>query len=420
LPHITFKSEIAGKAMAGVDGARLRRVWGNGAPDLPGVLLLARGGPQAIGGQQRHSLRLAQALAPHFRVELRHSPGPVWTSSFYLPAFVCKAAQSPAPVVHCDDGQTALIAPAIQRLARKKVLATVHGLDVMIPLPPYQAAIRPVLRRLEKVVCVSRATAQEVLKRGVDPDRVEVVPNAAEDPGPLALTKTQARERLKESHGLDLTGKRVLFSLGRPVRRKGFDRFARDVMPLLPPDFVYVVAGPDPGSPAWLSVCCDLPGGGPLRKLLSIQGWDTVHHQLRDLARDPRVFYLNNISEKMRHLLFLAADLFVMPNRRIAGDMEGFGIVALEAAVRGLPVAAVRIEGIKDAVIPHENGVGLPENDPQGVANEIRELLANPAGLELLGRRAAEFTKRRFSPPVIAGKYQAIFSELMEEEAGKG
>ena len=69
-------------------------------------------------------------------------------------------------------------------------------------------------------------------------------------------------------------------------------------------------------------------------------------------ALQKRVHLLGYLPEIQLRTVYAAADVFVMPNLLVSGDVEGFGLVALEAAAYALPVVAVALQGIRDAVVP--------------------------------------------------------------------
>jgi len=111
-----------------------------------------------------------------------------------------------------------------------------------------------------------------------------------------------------------------------------------------------------------------MPGGRNLQLLLGI-------------ASDARdVTELLKVTDNAHHLgsvpyndllqIFSLADLFVMPNIRVEGDEEGFGLVALESSMRGTYVLASGIEGITDAIIDGQNGSLLPSGDSQAWAEK--------------------------------------------------
>lgn len=377
------------------------------------LIFLLRQKPGSIGGVQSHGARLMQGLDGSFQIQAIQWPGPAWASVFNFPGFYYQAARSNGLLVHCDDALTALLGSAIRSRTSKAVVATVHGHDVTLPIPWYQKAISRALKNLDAVICVSRATAAEVRKRGIEPRKIQVIPNSCGEV-PDLLEKNEELYRAVESlTGINLRGRRVLFSLGRPVRRKGFDVFIREVFPYLPADCVYMVAGPAISQPCWSEPLGRLLGGKWVDLALIALGRDSVHKQLLELSRRPRVYYLTGVSDSLRHMLFAASDLFIMPNRRIEGDMEGFGIVALEASVHGVPVVAVGIEGIPDAVVQGRNGFLVPENDPGAMARTIRQLLENPRELREFGKSAAKFCLQHFSPAKVASRYEALFHRIL-------
>src|SRR3989304_2732982 len=106
--------------------------------------------------------------------------GPEWGAPFYFPYFYFKTVANGTSLVHCDDAVTALVGGMIAVRSRKKVVATVHGLDVVLPIAWYQRRLKSALSRLDRIVCVSRATANQVLQRGLPADKIEISPNAAE------------------------------------------------------------------------------------------------------------------------------------------------------------------------------------------------------------------------------------------------
>jgi glycosyltransferase involved in cell wall biosynthesis len=107
-----------------------------------------------------------------------------------------------------------------------------------------------------------------------------------------------------------------------------------------------------------------------------------------------------------------SCDVFVMPNIAVPGDIEGFGIVAIEASASGLPVVAARLEGIPDAVSDGDNGYLLPSEDASAFASVIERLVASAAERGERGERGRAYTRANNSWPSIIEKYRAVFQEI--------
>lgn len=385
--------------------------------DKKNIVFLIRKNPSSIGGVQRHNARLLDGLSGAFNAEKVVWRGPEWGAPFYYPLFYYKSAGNGARLVHCDDAVTSILGSTIKKRTGKLVVGTVHGLDVILPIRRYQDIVSRALRRLDKVICVSAATARQVEIRGVPEEKIEIIPNSAEKVERPLEKNDHVLEKIRNKTGIDLREKKLLFSLGRPLRRKGFDYFIRNIFVNLPDDFVYIVAGPPQREPFWLKTAAPFINNETRRLLLIASGCDSVSDELEKLSAMPRVHYLKTVSEEVRELLFAGADLFIMPNRTVPGDMEGFGIVALEAAARGVPVVATGIEGITDAVIHGRNGFCVDENDDAGMIEAIVNLTGDPVKLKEAGDRARIFSQDNFAPEKIYSRYEKLFEDLLRRSS---
>src|SRR5690606_17592950 len=102
---------------------------------------------------------------------------------------------------------------------------------------------------------------------------------------------------------------------------------------------------------------------------------------------------------------------FVMPNIVVPGDVEGFGLVALEAASRGLPVVAADLEGIPEAIRDGRNGYLVPPEDVAAWTKTLHSLLLLlPEERRELGCRFQAYTAENFSWQRTAAAYVAAFS----------
>src|SRR5690606_10217034 len=160
--------------------------------------------------------------------------------------------------------------------------------------------LRAVFKALDGVISVSRATKEACVDRGMDVHKGVVLPNGLmpEDVDDTPYDRGTGRGGLSGLPGVPLDGKPGLGTPGGLVKRKGHTGFVEQVLPLIGHNVIYVVLG-------------DGPEMAGLR-----QAMDTV---------DPRhqVFLLGRQPDEVLRLAYQAADLFIMPNIVVPGDMEG-------------------------------------------------------------------------------------------------
>jgi phosphatidylinositol alpha-1,6-mannosyltransferase len=102
-----------------------------------------------------------------------------------------------------------------------------------------------------------------------------------------------------------------------------------------------------------------------------------------------------------------------MPCRTRAGglDVEGLGIVYLEASASGLPVVAGDSGGAPDAILPGETGELVRGTDVDAVARAVGGLLADPDRAKALGRRGREWVSERWHWSAIAERMRRLLQD---------
>jgi glycosyltransferase involved in cell wall biosynthesis len=268
------------------------------------------------------------------------------------------------------------------RLRRAPSATLVHGLDLTWDNRFYRALVHPAVRRADVVLANSEATAAVARGLGVAPERVQVLRLGVDAPDVTAAQRLDARRELNARLGT-AEDDVVLLTLGRLVRRKGVVWFLREVLPRLPGHVTYVVAG-------------DGEEAGPAREAVAALG-------LGERAR-----LLGRVDDGERELLFRGADLFVQPNVPVPGDLEGFGLVTIEATLRGLPVVASELEGIVDAVLDGVTGRLLPPADVEAWVAELTELTADRDRLAERGRTFQEAARERYSEAAMAAQLVSL------------
>ncbi len=318
------------------------------------ILFISRNYPPRIGGLEAFSYNLIKEFEAH---EITHkiTLGKSYIHLFwFLPFALFKGfyltKKHDIFLIHLCDGFLAPIGILLKLLTDARISITIHGLDITYDHRLYQLIVPWCVARLDKVICVSRFTQAECIRRGIPHHRCTVIPNGVR-PDELYLNrfKNDLRRKLAKAAGISLQDKTVLVTVGRLVLRKGIAWFVETVMPRLRESFYYLIAG-------------DGPEYRRIQRLVE-------NKNLRD-----RVFLLGRVSEETKKIIYNAADIFVMPNLTVPNDVEGFGIAAIEAGSCGLPVIASDIQGLQDAVFDGVTGYLIGECDAEGLIQKIEQM----------------------------------------------
>jgi phosphatidyl-myo-inositol dimannoside synthase len=358
-----------------------------------------------VGGMQRVATGLHDALARHPGVQLSTLLLETsWKATPYrMPGYLAGLLARIPRIVRRDRVDvvlfssmvTASLSVALQRSIRRAGAITAAipvGRDVTLPTPPYQWLVPRIFRALDVVFPISRATGRECLARGLDPRRMHVVPCGVDaalfgPPDDRGAARRALLAALGESPDSIPDDALLLCSVGRHQERKGFQWFADEVMPRLPDDVHYLVTGEGPMTPR-------------IRAAMERRG---LRHRMRMLGR---------VSEDVLRALYRGGDLFVMPNVPVSGDIEGFGVVMLEAGLCGMPVVAADLEGISDVIRDGRNGHLVPSRDAEAFAAAILPYRESRAHLAEASRNAAAYTAGSFGWPAIAERYLKILGEV--------
>jgi glycosyltransferase involved in cell wall biosynthesis len=359
------------------------------------VLFIARRYPPSVGGMERFAFDLSNALNKIVTMKKITWGGSNKWLPFVLPIFFVRAflyllLNPDVKIIHIQDGVQAPMGWLLHIIFRKPYIVVAHGLDITYNKAHYQNIILPFVRRADKIISISSATNDEVLSRGVDRSKTQVVTLGVHDD---YGTVKPDREKLSTSIGIDLSDRKLLLTTGRMVKRKGVEWFIRNAL-------VGIVASES-------KVLYLVVGDGVEKESIRLA---TQEANLAD-----HVAMLGRVSHEVRSLLYQSVDIFVMPNIRVSGDMEGFGIVAQEAATAQLPVVASGIEGIADALHHHKNGILIDSGNADQFKQEILLLLSDANKSRAFGARAREYTLREYSWERIASKYADVYGSLAKQ-----
>ena len=365
----------------------------------PRVLLVTRNLPPLVGGMERLNWHMADELSRYAEVRVIGPAGaaamapagvsvdeeplrPLWKFLLRAQWRAWRVARSWRPdVVLAGSGLTAPVAWLAARACGAHGAVYAHGLDLAVRHPVYRSLWWPVLRRMDRVIANSRATAALAQSMGVPPERIGIV-----HPGvdlPVTSVDAPAQPDFRAQHQL---GQRpLLLSVGRLSTRKGLREFVSQALPHI------VAAYPD----VLLLVVGDAPR-------------DALHAQAQTPESIRAAAELVGVAQNLRFLgtitdyrrlgeVYQTADVHVFPVRDLPGDPEGFGMVAVEAAAHGLPTVAFATGGVVDAVGEGQSGCLVPHGDYQAFADAVVRVLAGQGLLREPSKAfAARFAWSRF------------------------
>jgi phosphatidylinositol alpha-1,6-mannosyltransferase len=355
-------------------------------PAAPRVLLVTNDFPPRVGGVQQYEWNIIRHL-PHERVMVlapnwegwrEHDaaqPFAVqrWPDRFMWPTADLErrvmnlTGEHRADVVLFGQGlPLSLMGPSLARRGIPYLVLT-HGVELwMARVPASRLLLARALRGAGAVTAVSRFTA-DAIQAAMPPGMpLTLLPPAVDE---TRFTPGTEGGWVRRRHGLDEVP--LVLCVSRLVRRKGQDVLIRG-MPVL--------RSLVPGATLLMV------GNGPDRR------------ELEAMARQApsgSVVFAGEVAEEELPAYYATADVFAMPCRsRWAGlEVEGFGIVFLEAAAAGKASVAGRSGGVAEAVVDEKTGLLVEGAEPKAVALATARLLADrPAARALgeAGRRRVE------------------------------
>ncbi|MDQ4142291.1 MAG: glycosyltransferase family 4 protein [Actinomycetota bacterium] len=252
----------------------------------------------------------------------------------------------------------------------------VHGAELLVPaaIPGLRMRLAQALSQADLLLAVSEFTGAKLrsfllsLNQRVPPidllrARVDLE----------RFHPDRANKDVKSRLGLE-EGQRFVLSFGRLVPRKGTDRLLRaaDEIALRAPDTAFVVAGTGP----------------QLRRLNRLAAKSKA-----------RVIFTGRVPEDDAPGLYATADVFAFPvvDRWFGLDVEGLGVVLLEAAACGTPCVTGRSGGTPEAVVEGESGYVVDATDPSALVDRITCLLEDSEQATRMGAAGRSFVADEFS-----------------------
>jgi phosphatidylinositol alpha-1,6-mannosyltransferase len=187
----------------------------------------------------------------------------------------------------------------------------------------------------------------------------------------------------------------VILTVGRLQQRKGQDQMIRALGAIREsiPDVLYAIAG-----------------DGEERAALESLAIDT--------GQRDHVQFLGELQDDRLVQCYQHCDLFVLPNRQVGMDIEGFGMVLLEAQACGKPVVAGASGGTAETMSIGETGYVIPCEGPDELAGLVIELLGNQQRCEDMGQAARQWAVEHFDWFAL-GRQAAELFQCQSPRAGE-
>jgi phosphatidylinositol alpha-1,6-mannosyltransferase len=394
---------------------------------MPKVMIVTNDFPPRKGGIQSFVHALATRL-PAGQVVVY---APAWTGAAEFDA------RQPFPVVRHP---TSLMLPVPSVARRARAILTEHGCDtVLFGAAAPLGLLAPALRRAgaRRIVALTHGHeagwaalpgARVLLRRiGEQTDVLTYLGEYVRIRLTTALSPAAAARMVRLAPGVDNGSFRpgaggaairarlgippeapVVLCVSRMVPRKGQDTLIRA--------WPWVLAGLAdrvPSSERAGGAREAVPAAHPV---LLLVGDGPYAPELRRLARRQRVsdsvIFAGSVRWEDLPAYYDAGTIFAMPCRTRRGglDVEGLGMVYLEASATGLPVIGGDSGGAPDAILPGETGYVVAGRDQAALTQRLLELLGDPHGAATMGEKGLAWVDREWRWDIVAGRLREILA----------
>jgi phosphatidyl-myo-inositol dimannoside synthase len=375
------------------------------------ILMVVRNFPPLMGGMERFLHHVYGELCEGFQVALVGPAGCEDYVRFDSAVLACPALPA-SHFLACCQGQalrmahrfrpdlivagSGLTAPAAKFAGlcfKVPVLCFLYGLDIVAPSFWYRWLFLPAIRRCTSFAAISQNTRRLALEAGIDASRMCIL-----HPG-VTIPPSQDMHRVQTFRDKIGAGVRpLLLSVGRLTQRKGIVEFIDQALPKIVnecPEALLVIIGHEP--------------------MQALTGSSGITHGIHEIAKAKNltghVRFLGRVDDETLWAAYAASQLFVFPVIEHPGDVEGFGMVAVEAAAHGLATVAFATGGVVDAVQAGVSGYLAASGDYRGFA---RLVLAHLRGSnsQVTTQTCMDFA-RRFSWDLFGVRLRKICEDVI-------
>jgi phosphatidylinositol alpha-1,6-mannosyltransferase len=298
------------------------------------------------------------------------------------------AAKNIDVVVFGAAAPLALMSPSLRKSGVKKIIALTHGHEVWwAKIFPFRLAIKRIGKNVDHLTYLGEFTRQAISKPLTRKSTTEMVKIAPGIDTAHFIPQPDAMQKRKE---LGLQDKKIIISVGRLVHRKGQDNLIQAmpaVLKKIPNAHLLLV------------------GEGPYRKHLE--------KLVMKSSLEQNVTFAGRIMYDRLPSYLSAADLFAMPSRsRFFGlEVEGLGIVYLEASACGIPVVAGNSGGAPDAVLEGVTGLCVDGTNIEQITAAIVEICSDAERASHMGAAGRNWIVNQWRWDIWSKEFNALLVE---------
>jgi len=321
-------------------------------------------------------------LRPIFKIRFLIGQAVRIVAMFFYTFWICISKR--VKIIYCTYYEAGIAARPISKLFNIPYFLTIHGTEISNLKDIVGHMVRFSLGGTSGFIVLARRQKSSLLGLDIPDSLIHVVPHGVDI---KKFSSGSEYQGIVKKHRLD--GRRVIITVGNLVERKGHDMVLKCLTNVIKevPDTVYLIVG----------------DGEQKQSLMKmVKEFDLSEH----------VVFTGRVPDRELLQYYNACDAFIMPSREIDGDIEGFGIVFLEANACSKPVIGGKSGGISDAVQEGVSGVLVDPLDVDEISQALITLLTNSELAERLGRQGRKRAEDEFSDLVMAEKLALIFRKL--------
>lgn len=299
-----------------------------------------------------------KGCSEHLPVEIATTEAPKTLVSFLLVATWLTNRACRRTDFDIVIGGSGLVAPILlwaKVFYKAKTLVYLHGLDLVVDSLIYQCLFTPTIRAVEKVIVNSRNTKKIAISKGISQSKISII-----HPGTSIPKQPDTRDLALFRKKHNIAFEKVMVFVGRLTKRKGLSKFIELCLP---------------------NILSSLPSSGLL--IVGSQAQDSlnrmgeekqIHHLLNNYDYENKIQFLGQLTDEELATCYAVSDVHIFPLIEVPGDVEGFGMVAIEAAALGTPTVAFNTGGVADAIKPTSGRLVAP-GDYNGFTRGVLDMI---------------------------------------------